>query len=87
MKLKKTFKLNCQQQVLKIPCSNYKKIVLYWKKDFLYIFGSGQTVDLVPHSASNLLSVILFLRGALDPGKEKAIVQVNFSGYSLAAPC
>lgn len=44
-------------------------------------------MDLVPHSASNLLSVILFLRGALDPGKEKAIVQVNFSGYSLAAPC
>lgn len=35
-------------------------------------------MDLTPHSATNLLSVILFLRGALDPEKEKAIAQVNF---------
>ena len=51
------------------------------------MFRSDQTVDLVPHSPSNLLSTILFLRGALDPGKQKAVIRVNFSGYSLAALC
>lgn len=31
--------------------------------------------------------IMLFLRGALELGKEKAVVQVIFSGYALAAPC
>lgn len=48
---------------------------------------SEQTVGLVPHSATNLLMALLanihFVRVALDPGKEKNIVQVNFSGYSV----
>lgn len=46
-------------------------------------------MDLVPHSASNLLSLVLFLRerkGALDPGKEKAVVQVNFLSIHWLLP-
>lgn len=84
-KLKKTFKLPCQQHVLKTTWSNCRRLSYTEKKDFLYMFRRGQTADLVPCSASSLLSVILFLSNTLDPGKEKAIVQVNFSGYTACS--
>lgn len=51
---------------------------------------SGQTVGLVPtfsYQSVYLLAIMHFVRVALDPGKEKNVVQVNFPGYSLSAPC
>lgn len=51
---------------------------------------SGQVVGLVPrfcYQSAYLHAIVHFVTVALDPGKEKNVVQVNFPGYSLSAPC
>lgn len=51
---------------------------------------SGQTVGLVPMfccQSAYLLAILHLVSVALDLGKERNVVQVNFPGYSLPAPC